>query len=218
MRWSFGVLTAAIQYVLRSWIFTSVDRGDRGVLSRFVFIWVCWVVQSLLLMTARIVSASHALLVGWGVVLYEMGFEERSQLERAIIFATDRHSGQVDKAGEPYICHSLRVMDEMDHRLEKQVAVLHDVVEDTDATIEEIENHFGRTVSKNVEMLTNERDEYMQYVDELSIYPVARKVKMADLKDNMDLSRLDNIDQDDLERRNRYERALYMLQTAHAVL
>ena len=141
-----------------------------------------------------------------------------NDLERAVVYATKMHSGQTDKAGKPYIEHPLRVMGEMDYPTEKVVAVLHDVVEDTDATIDDIEELFGVTVADNVSALTHREGEYMGYIDAIAVYPTARKVKMGELVDNMDLSRLDEIEQEDLERRNRYEQAYYMLQSVHAVL
>lgn len=142
-----------------------------------------------------------------------------NELNKAIVFAAQLHEGQTDKGGNEYIQHPLRVMDNVETRREKIVAVLHDVVEDTDATVENIEEQFGRSVAKDVAVLTKEDgQEYMEYIDQICSYPVPRRVKRADLHDNMDLSRLREITQKDLERRNRYERAFDQIEAACVVL
>lgn len=133
-------------------------------------------------------------------------------LEEAVVFATEMHAGQTDKAGEAYIEHPLRVMHTLDCRVEKIVGVLHDTVEDTDATVKEVRDLFGRRVAVPIALLTHScDDEYLEYVAKIKRNEIARRVKLADLNDNMNLSRLDTITQEDLERRNKYESAYVLL-------
>lgn len=137
-----------------------------------------------------------------------------NDLESAIVFATKKHAGQTDKAGEAYINHPLRVMDSLDTRTEKIVGVLHDTVEDTDATVKELHEIFGRRVAIPVSLLTHTQSEdtdYLDYIKDIKRNEIATRVKLADLQDNMNLSRLDEISQSDLERRNKYESAHVLL-------
>jgi (p)ppGpp synthase/HD superfamily hydrolase len=112
-------------------------------------------------------------------------------LSRAIVFAANYHAGQKDKGGEPYILHPLRVMMEMETEDEKVVAVLHDVLEDTDATEEEIEEHFGRWVLNEVLTLTRRgrTEVYFDYIDRVAEDSFARKIKWADILDNLNPDR-----------------------------
>ncbi len=135
-------------------------------------------------------------------------------LERAIEIAVDAHAGQTDKAGEPYIRHPLRVMRAMDTDTERVVAVLHDVVEDSPYTLEHIQGRFGADVRDAVDCLTRREDE--DYVEEFVARAAeddtARAVKRADIEDNMNLTRLSDLDVGDFERLQRYHEALQALQ------
>lgn len=136
-----------------------------------------------------------------------------NDLELAITTATHAHAGQTDRAGEAYIQHPLRVMDTLDSRILKIVGVLHDTVEDSDVTVQEVRTTFGRRVAVAVELLTHDEDDsYMEYIEKVSSNPVASRVKMADLEDNMDLGRFDEVKQEDLERVNKYEVAFKKLE------
>ncbi|CAI50021.1 HD family hydrolase [Natronomonas pharaonis DSM 2160] len=136
-----------------------------------------------------------------------------NDLEQAIDLAVDAYAGQTDKANETYIRHPLRVMDEMDTERERVVAVLHDVVEDANYTLEVIEQEFGPDIRNAVDALTKREDEsYMEFVERAAANPTARKVKIADIEDNMDLTRLDSVNESVLEKQETYHEAWIKLQ------
>lgn len=128
-------------------------------------------------------------------------------------YAARKHEGQVDKAGVPYINHPRAVAAKLDSDVEKAVALLHDTVEDTDATVEEIKEVFGEEIADAVEVLTHPKDEpYMDYIRRIWTNRLARDVKLADLEHNMDLSRLNgNVTEKDLERVEKYKKAREIL-------
>ncbi len=134
-------------------------------------------------------------------------------LERALEIAVDAHAGQEDKAGEPYIRHPLRVMRAMDTDTERVVAVLHDVVEDSSYALKDIEEHFGTEVRDAVDCLTKrDGDDYVEdFVARAAENDIAHRVKRADIEDNLDLTRLSDLDDDDLKRLNKYHEALRQL-------
>ena len=133
-------------------------------------------------------------------------------LKRAEEFATLVHGGQMDRAGAPYIDHPRAVAAKVDGETEKIVAWLHDTVEDTDATIEQIERLFGAEVAGAVALLTHDKSEsYMDYVRKIKGNEIARKVKMADLSHNMDVSRLPIITDADWKRVEKYKKAYDLL-------
>lgn len=115
-------------------------------------------------------------------------------IERAIEIATSAHAGQRDKAGQPYILHPLRVMFRVDGGHEQMAAVLHDVVEDTSTTIDDLAREgFPPEVLRAVEALTKLPGETrLEAAARAAADPVARKVKLADNAENMDLSRIPN--------------------------
>lgn len=130
-------------------------------------------------------------------------------LEDTIRLALQAHRGQRDKAGQPYILHPLRVMLAMDSEAERMTAVLHDVVEDSRVTLGELRRRgFPKRVVAAVDALTRRQGEtYEAFIQRLKPNPLASKVKLADLKDNMDLSRLRAPKARDLERLKRYRKA-----------
>ena len=137
------------------------------------------------------------------------------QLETAIRISANAHFGQVDKAGKPYIFHPLRVMNSVDTIEKKIVAILHDVVEDTDLTFNDLlEAGVPKASIEALKLLTHEKDApYMDYIKIISSNPVARSVKIADLTDNSDLSRLSKVTEKDLERLDKYKKALDVLKS-----
>jgi len=139
-----------------------------------------------------------------------------STLERAIALAAEKHAGQLDKAKAPYILHPIRVMLGVETLEEKMAAVLHDVVEDTDVTLADLAAEgFSPAVVRAVDALTRRKGEdYMDFVRRAGADPVARQVKLADLADNMDLSRLPNPGEDDNVRLEKYRRARALLLAA----
>lgn len=128
--------------------------------------------------------------------------------------ALQAHDGQVDKAGKPYIHHPLRLMAKMDDEISKAVAVLHDVIEDSDFTANDlIARGIPFDVVTRVEALSRRDGEsYMQFIDRIAPDEITRKVKIADLKDNMDLSRLPEVTDVDTKRNARYQKALLRLE------
>jgi (p)ppGpp synthase/HD superfamily hydrolase len=115
-----------------------------------------------------------------------------SALERAVELATRRHAGQADKAGQPYLLHLLRVMHQVEGDIAKQAAVLHDVLEDTDATADELlrAGIDPQAVSVVQRLTRGKGDSYWEYVVRIAEDPIARQIKMADLNDNYRLDRV----------------------------
>lgn len=96
--------------------------------------------------------------------------------------------GKVDPKGQPYLNHSIRVMEKMDTEEEKTVAMLHDIVEDTDTTLRDLQNAgFPREVLEAVEQLTKKLNmTYFDYIEDIASSELAKKVKLAEIDDNMD--------------------------------
>lgn len=130
-------------------------------------------------------------------------------IEKAILIATNAHNGQTDKAGKPYILHPLRVMMSVDSMDEKIVAVLHDVIEDTFITIKDIENTgFSSEVVAALDALTRRDGEsYERFIVRVMTNRTACIVKLADLEDNMDLSRLSEVTEAAQKRLEKYKKA-----------
>ena len=115
-----------------------------------------------------------------------------SLLERAISIAVSAHQGQRDKADKPYILHPLRLMFKMQTENQMISAVLHDVVEDTEWTIEKLEAEgFSAEVITAVKLLThNKKVPYKKYIENIKTNKIALKVKLTDLEDNLDIKRI----------------------------
>jgi (p)ppGpp synthase/HD superfamily hydrolase len=135
-------------------------------------------------------------------------------LERAIAIAATAHEGQVDKAGMPYVLHPLRMMLAVDTPEARMAAVLHDVVEDTAVTLEQLRvEGFPDVVIEAVEALTKrDGEDYEAFIRRVAPNPIARKVKLADLGDNSDLSRIAQPTERDLERIEKYQKAIGYLE------
>ena len=135
-------------------------------------------------------------------------------LERAIEIAVEAHKGQVDKGGSPYILHPFRVMMSVDLELEKIVAVLHDVVEDSNWTFEALlAEGFSIEVIEALKSVTKNSDneDYDSFIQRAMENPIGRKVKIADLRDNLDVTRISDITDKDVKRINKYKKALKIL-------
>ena len=133
-----------------------------------------------------------------------------STLEHAITLAIKVHQGQLDKYGRPYILHPLRVMFRLETELEQIVGVLHDVIEDSDMTFDDLRRMgYSEAVLTALDGVTRREDEtYDEFVTRSLAHPVSRRVKLADLEDNMDLRRLSvQLTEKDFERLQRYRRA-----------
>jgi (p)ppGpp synthase/HD superfamily hydrolase len=134
-------------------------------------------------------------------------------VEDAVSIAARAHRGQKDKAGAPYLLHPLRMMLRMDTEAAMMAAVLHDVVEDTEWTLERLrEAGFSDEVLEAVDCLTHrEGESYQQFVERVRTNPIARQVKIADLEDNMNVRRINQLGPRDLERLEKYHRAWRVL-------
>jgi (p)ppGpp synthase/HD superfamily hydrolase len=135
--------------------------------------------------------------------------------KKALKLCFDSHKEQTDKTGMPYVFHPFHLAEEMDDEISTVCALLHDVVEDTEATFEDLYRMgFPSEVIEVLKLLTHEDGvPYMDYVEKISHNPTAVKVKIADLKHNSDLSRMDEgeIDGYALERTEKYKAALRFL-------
>ena len=113
--------------------------------------------------------------------------------KKAMVLAYRAHHGQVDKSGVPYIFHPIHLAEQMDDEISTCVALLHDTVEDTDVTLEQLREEFPPAVVEAVDLLTHrEGVEYFDYVRAIKQNPVAVKVKLADLQHNSDPKRICN--------------------------
>lgn len=134
-------------------------------------------------------------------------------LEDAIAIAAQAHQGQKDKAGAPYLLHPLRMMLRMTSEATMMAAVLHDVVEDTDWTLERLrEVGVSAEVLAAVDCLTHREDEsYQEFIARVQTNAIARQVKVADLEDNMNIQRIKQLEAKDLARLEKYHQAWRIL-------
>ena len=135
-------------------------------------------------------------------------------LDRAKEIARAAHEGQVDKAGKPYIEHPMRVMNMGKSMEEKIAGILHDVVEDSEWTFEMLEKEgIPKDVMDALRCVTklSEDEDYDHFIARVKTNPLAVKVKLNDLKDNMDITRLEEVTEKDLARLNKYIRAYRQL-------
>lgn len=142
-----------------------------------------------------------------------------STIDKAICLATEAFQHTHDKGGSPYIYHCLRVMLAVDAYDEKMAAVLHDVVEDSDWTLEALLGEgFPSHVVEAIDALTRREDEqYIDFIHRARRNPIARKVKIADLRDNLDVTRLPYLGDVDRLRINKYLKSLQILEQAGGV-
>lgn len=132
--------------------------------------------------------------------------------QKAMQIAYEAHHGQVDKSGVPYIFHPIHLAEQMKTEEECIVALLHDVVEDTDITFEQLEEYFSNTVIEAIKLLTHDDSvEYMEYVRNIKKNPIARTVKLADLSHNSDVTRMKEVTEKDLRCREKYKKAIQIL-------
>ena len=139
-----------------------------------------------------------------------MDTSKQPMLELALSIATEAHRGQFDKAGIDYIEHPIYVASQVDTEEEKAVALLHDVIEDSPFTAEELLlAGLLETVVTAVQILSKKKgQDYPTYLKTVKSNPLARVVKLADLKHNSDLSRLSSVTDKDLERLEKYKKAI----------
>ncbi len=136
-------------------------------------------------------------------------------LARAIEIAASAHRNQVDKGGSPYILHPIRVMMSLNSEDEKIVGVLHDVVEDSDDwNFDRLrEEGFGEHILNALKSVTkaSEVEDYQQFIKRAGDNKIGRNVKIADIRDNLDVSRIGFLEEKDLLRINKYKYALCRL-------
>jgi len=139
-----------------------------------------------------------------------MNTSKQPMLELALSIATKAHRGQFDKVGIDYIEHPIFVASQVDSEEEKAVALLHDVIEDSSVTAEELLNAgLPETVVTAVQILSKKKgQDYQTYLKTVKSNPLARAVKLADLKHNSDLSRLETITDKDLEGLEKYKKTI----------
>jgi (p)ppGpp synthase/HD superfamily hydrolase len=133
--------------------------------------------------------------------------------KKAMQFCFAAHKEQTDKSGLPYVFHPFHLAEQMPDELTAAAALLHDVVEDTPYTLDDLRSQgFPETVIDALELLTHrEGVSYFDYVAAIKLNPIARQVKMADLRHNSDLTRLDVVDSSALARVEKYKKALEIL-------
>jgi len=136
-----------------------------------------------------------------------------SDLDKAIQLACHAHAGQRDKAGQPYILHPLRLMFTQTSTTEKITAVLHDVVEDSEVSLHDLSAHgFSQAIIDALDCLTRKRGEtYENFIQRIAQNPLATRIKIADLNDNIDVTRLDKLTEKDLARIQKYHQSLSFL-------
>lgn len=134
-------------------------------------------------------------------------------LEKAIAIAAEAHEGQTDKANAPYILHPLRVMLNLESTEDRIAGVLHDVVEDSHWTFDGLaEAGFSNAVIDALKSVTKlDGEVYEDFVRRASKNAIGRRVKLADLNDNSDLSRIENPSEKDYKRLEKYKRAIRWL-------
>ena len=136
-------------------------------------------------------------------------------LQRAIEIALEAHKGALDKGGNPYILHPLRLMLQMDSEEEMIVAILHDVVEDSEKwSFDKLQSEgFSKKIINSLKSINkeNENEDYEKFIDRSIRDKIGRKVKIADISDNLDISRLKEVTDKDILRINKYKKALEKL-------
>lgn len=135
--------------------------------------------------------------------------------KKALRLCFEAHKEQVDKSGLPYVFHPFHLAEQMTEELTTVTALLHDVIEDTHYTLSDLrEMGFPEEVLDALRLLTHDDDTpYLDYVARLKSNPIARAVKLADLRHNSDLTRLDHVDARVLKRAEKYRKAMELLET-----
>lgn len=128
------------------------------------------------------------------------------------------HEGQTDKAGVPYIFHPIHIAEQMDSEESCVVALLHDVIEDSDITLEILSKYFNDDIIAALRVLTKkENDDYVMYIKKVKTNKLATKVKIKDLEHNRDLTRLDEVTDRDKKRSMKYWEAIRYLEDIETI-
>lgn len=148
---------------------------------------------------------------------FEM-FEELEEDDFNILLAQNIaksvHKGQTDKAGKDYFAgHLTTVANGVNNNKAKAIAYLHDSLEDTPLTLKELSKVFDKEIVKAIKVLTKPKNvKYLTYIRNVKTNPLAKEVKLSDLRNNSDLSRLPKITEKDLQRKEKYEKAIKILE------
>lgn len=134
--------------------------------------------------------------------------------KQAMKLCFEAHKDQVDKTGIPYVFHPFHLAEQMNDEYTTIIALLHDVVEDTDTTFEDLEDMgYPKEVIDALRLLTHEKYvPYMDYVSKIKDNPLAKTVKLADLRHNSDMTRLDVVDDKAMKRAEKYKKAIQLLE------
>ena len=128
------------------------------------------------------------------------------------------HDGQTDKAGVPYIFHPIHIAEQMDSEESCVVALLHDVIEDSDITLEILNKYFNDDIITALRVLTKkENDDYVMYIKRVKTNKLATKVKIKDLEHNRDWTRLDEVTDKDRKRSLKYWQAIRYLEDIETI-
>ena len=132
----------------------------------------------------------------------------------ALKLCFEAHRDQIDKSGMPYVFHPFHLAEQMTDEATVAVALLHDVIEDTDYTVDDLRKlGFSEQVLEAITLMTHDPAvPYMDYVANIKQNPIARKVKLADLRHNSDTSRLDTVTPYDVARAEKYQKAIELLE------
>lgn len=137
------------------------------------------------------------------------------KIKKAMNLAYIKHHNQFDKAGYPYIAHLLHIAERMSDEDTTIVALLHDILEDTQVKEKDLEElGFSKNIIEAIKLLTHKKyTPYMEYIQKLKNNDIAKKVKIQDLKHNLDTYRIDDIKETDLKRIEKYKKALELLES-----
>ncbi|WP_294464271.1 GTP pyrophosphokinase [uncultured Anaerofustis sp.] len=133
-------------------------------------------------------------------------------IKKAINLAFNAHKGQTDKGGMPYIMHPFYIASKLNEEDEIITALLHDTLEDSNLTKEDLLNAgFSTYIIEAIDTLTKKQYDYFDYIYKIKKNDLARKIKLLDLKHNMDLTRLEKITNKDIKRNEKYKKAIEIL-------
>ena len=145
------------------------------------------------------------------VIVYrgEVGHQYQELMLRAIDLASTKHLSQTDKAGKPYLGHVARVSHNCERDEERIVGLMHDLIEDTDVTARQLldEGFPAEIVDAVVAVTRRDGEDYAEFIERAAMNPIARRVKIADLLDNMDVTRLATLTDEDCQRLKKYHRS-----------
>lgn len=133
--------------------------------------------------------------------------------KKALLISFNAHKDQVDKGGMPYVYHPYRLAEQMNNEFSTCVALLHDVVEDTNTTLDDLKSEgFPIEVIEAIALMTHEEEvPYLDYVGKIKTNPIASAAKLADLRDNSNYERLEKVDEKVLQRAEKYKQAITIL-------